>query len=306
MTAQPPVWSRDQLEENRQAAIAVFREERMTEPLEDYLTFFQTSREAMENALELTNDLREAHTYAPELMVDAETAEAARFFASPPISKDDLETITEVTMARGLIAADPDRARKLLETILLGLDRERFPWVSENREPTEAERQAAIVASAALRATRLSETKRRSEGKRAQENEVKRFLVAECQFAEVAAHDIPHLNAANAPQPGQFCGEVMVGTRRSDVPIRLHDGRLMPTECKVSNSATNSYKRINNDAAVKAVVWRQEFGAVNCVPAAILSGVFTLSNLEYAQERGLTLFWAHDLTPLRDFLDAAR
>ena len=304
MTAQPPLWSREQLEANRQAAITVFREERMTEPLEDYLTFFQTSREAIENALELTNDLRDAQTYAPELMVDAEMAEAARFLASPPISKDDLETITEVTMARGLIAAEPDRARKLLETILLGLDRERFPWVTENREPTEAERQAAIVASAALRATRLSETKRRNEGKREQENEVKRFLAAECQFAEVAAHEIPHLNLA--PQPGHFSGEVMVGSRRSDVPIRLWDGRLMPTECKVSNSSTNSYKRINNDAAVKAVVWRQEFGAVNCVPAAILSGVFTLPNLEYAQERGLTLFWAHDLSPLRDFLDAAR
>lgn len=304
MTAQPPVWSRAQLEANRQAAITVFREERMTEPLEDYLTFFQTSREAIENALELTNDLRDAQTYAPELMVDAEMAEAARFLASPPISKDDLETITEVTMARGLIAAEPDRARKLLETILLGLDRERFPWVTENREPTEAERQAAIVASAALRATRLSETKRRNEGKREQENEVKRFLSAECQFTEVAAHEIPHLSLA--PQPGHFSGEVMVGSRRSDVPIRLWDGRLMPTECKVSNSSTNSYKRINNDAAVKAVVWRQEFGAVNCVPAAILSGVFTLPNLEYAQERGLTLFWAHDLSPLRDFLAAAR
>ena len=304
MTAQPPLWSREQLEANRQAAITVFREERMTEPLEDYLTFFQTSREAIENALELTNDLRDAQTYAPELMVDAEMAEAARFLASPPISTDDLESITEVTMARGLIAAEPDRARKLLETILLGLDRERFPWVTENREPTEAERQAAIVASAALRATRLSETKRRNEGKREQENEVKRFLAAECQFAEVAAHEIPHLNLA--PQPGHFSGEVMVGSRRSDVPIRLWDGRLMPTECKVSNSSTNSYKRINNDAAVKAVVWRQEFGAVNCVPAAILSGVFTLPNLEYAQERGLTLFWAHDLSPLRDFLDAAR
>jgi hypothetical protein len=199
---------------------------------------------------------------------------------------------------------DPDRARQLLETILLGLDRERFPWVNADREPTEPERQAAIVASAALRATRLSETKRRSEGKREQENAVKRFLVAECQFAEVAPREIEHLNMA--PQPGEFCGEVMVGSRRSDVPIRLFDGRLMPTECKVSNSATNSYKRINNDAAVKAVVWRQEFGAVNCVPAAMLSGVFTLANLEYAQDRGLTLFWAHDLSALRDFLAAAR
>lgn len=80
----------------------------------------------------------------------------------------------------------------------------------------------------------------------------------------------------------------------------------MPLECKVSNSSTNSYKRINNDAAVKAVSWDREFGSANVVPAAVLSGVFALANLEYAQGKGLALFWAHDLEPLADFIMASR
>lgn len=304
MTAQPPVWSKDQLEKDRQRAIAWFREERITEPLEDYLGFFKTSRQAMENLLELTDDLRKARLHAPEVMGDAQMAEAARFVASPVISKDDLETIAEVTMARTLVKREPDRGRKLLETILAGLDRERFPWLTEGREPTEAERETAIVASAALRATRLSETARRTLGKKEQEASVKNFLIDECGFAEGPSREITHLQ--KAPAPGQFCGEVHVGSRLSDVPIRLWDGRLMPTECKVSNSSTNSYKRINNDAAVKSVVWREEFGRNNVVPVAILSGVFALSNLEYAQDHGLTLFWAHDLSPMKSFIDAAR
>lgn len=304
MTATPPVWSKERLETDRQAAITWFREERITEPLEDYLDFFQTSREAIENVLELTDDLRDARLHAPEVMADAEMAEAARYLASPPISKDDLETISDVTMARTLIQRDPDRARQLIDTIMTGLDRERFPWLTEGRSATEPERDAAILASAALRATRLSETKRRTQGKREQEDAVKAFLRNECGFVEAPAHDIPHMH--HAPDPGKFCGEVLVGSRRSDVPVRLWDGRLMPTECKVSNSGTNSYKRINNDAAVKAVAWRAELGPANCVPVAILSGVFTLSNLVYAQERGLTLFWAHDLDPMREFIEAAR
>ena len=51
----------------------------------------------------------------------------------------------------------------------------------------------------------------------------------------------------------------------------------MPLECKVSNSSTNSVKRLNNDAAVKAETWRQDFGTVPIVPAAVLSGVYKLT-----------------------------
>jgi hypothetical protein len=76
----------------------------------------------------------------------------------------------------------------------------------------------------------------------------------------------------------------------------------MPIECKVSNSSTNSVKRLNNDAAVKAGSWRTDFGLRQVVPTAVLSGVYKLHNLLDAQERGLTLFWAHDLNRLTDWL----
>jgi hypothetical protein len=78
----------------------------------------------------------------------------------------------------------------------------------------------------------------------------------------------------------------------------------MPVECKVSNSETNSYKRLNNDAAVKAVAWREELGRNNVVPAAVLSGVYGLANLKYAQEGELTLFWAHGIQRLIEFIKA--
>ncbi len=80
----------------------------------------------------------------------------------------------------------------------------------------------------------------------------------------------------------------------------------MPMECKVSNSYTNSVKRLNNDAAVKAGQWLHDFGAVQTVPAALLAGVFKLENLIQGQTRGLTIFWSHDTDALIRYVERTR
>jgi len=80
----------------------------------------------------------------------------------------------------------------------------------------------------------------------------------------------------------------------------------MPIECKVSNSALNSLKRLNNDAAVKAVGWKLAFGESQVVPVAVLGGVYDLANLLDAQEKGLNLIWAHDLRALTNFVKATK
>jgi hypothetical protein len=117
----------------------------------------------------------------------------------------------------------------------------------------------------------------------------------------------PVRTLAEAPRPGEFCRESMLGTRKADFLIGLFDGRTMALECKVSNSATNSIKRLNNDAAVKAEVWRRDFGEMNVIPAAVLSGVYKLHHLEDAQRRGLALFWSHTLdAQLLDWIERTR
>ena len=105
---------------------------------------------------------------------------------------------------------------------------------------------------------------------------------------------------------GEFCRESDFGGRKADLIVRLWDGRVLPVECKVSNSSTNSVKRLNNDAAAKAEVWIKEFGTATVIPAAVLSGVFKIHNLENAQARGLTLFWAHRLDAMIDFIEETR
>jgi hypothetical protein len=301
---EPPVWTREQLEVDRLKAIELFRKERMEEPLEDYLEAFDEYQGHIEELLETTVDLSQLESTALDVLTDPHLLEAFRYLAAPPISQDDLKVLAEATsLAKGPLQSRPEDVRRLIEVVRLVLDRRRFSWVVENREPTEAERGAAVMASAALMAASRVQTNRRTLGKKQQEALVTQVLKT-LGLKEVAAREIP--NVSHAPAPGEFCGESVLGTRKGDLIVTLWDHRVMPIECKVSNSSLNSVKRLNNDAAVKAVSWKRDFGLRQVVPSAVLGGVYNLHNLLDAQDRGLSLFWAHDLAPLTAWIDQTK
>lgn len=303
MTARPPRWTEDQLRAGAEAAIDIFREVRMREPLEKYLDVFDEVRKAIENLLELTVDLSQLSDQALAVLADPGLLEALRYLAGPPVSKDDLETLAQARLNPATLRGDPEMVQRVIQTVLLGLDRNRFPWVADDREPTENERDAAAMASAALIASRRVMTARANESKTEQESAVADQLLRE-HFDEVLPRTINTID--QAPAPGQFCHESLLGSRKADLVIRLWDRRVMPLECKVSNSSTNSIKRLNNDAAVKAEQWIKEFGTAQTVPAAVLSGVFKVKNLLQAQQQGLTIWWAHDLGELIRFIESTR
>lgn len=300
---EPPRWTPEQLEVSRLAAVTMFREERLQEPLEQYLEAFDTYRGVVEDLLEATIDLTQLSPDRVEILTDPALLEALRYLAGPPISQDDLKVLADATLAPGRLDSDRAMAQRVIETILIALDRRRFPWVVEGREPEPAEREAAALASAALMATQHLSTRRRSDSKTCQELAVADALRS-ADFEEVASGPISTL--PDAPERGQFCPESMFGTRKADFVVGLWDGRKMPLECKVSNSSTNSVKRLNNDAAVKAVRWIEEFGTAQTVPAAVLSGVYNRRNLESAQAAGLTLYWAHNLDAMLDWIEQTR
>lgn len=292
----PPLWTKEQLEADRILASASFSKERLEEPLENYLEAFDEYQGRIEEMLETTVDLAQLEASALDVLTDPHLLEAFRYLAAPPISKDDLKVLADAkSLSKGHLNSTPGDVQKLIVVVRQVLDRRRFAWVVEGREPTEAERGAAVMASAALMAASRAQTRRRTIGKDQQEAMVKGALKA-LGFKEVASRRIP--NVSHAPAPEEFCGESVLGTRKGDIIVRLWDHRVMPIECKVSNSSTNSVKRLNNDAAVKADSWKRDFGLRQVVPTAVLSGVYKLHNLLDAQERGLTLFWAHDLAPL--------
>lgn len=303
MTQRPPRWTEDQFEHDVSVAIRRFREVRIHEPLEQYLDQFENYRDAVENLIESTVDLTLLRDQAVDLLTERDVLTSVRYLASPAISEDDLKVLAEARLSPTRLREDEEMAERVIETVLLGLDRNRFPWVSEGREATDAEREAAVIATAALIAAQKVQTLRRNEAKDEQEDAVAGKL-RENGFTEVPTR--PVRNVAQLPAPGEFCREALFGSRKADLVVRLWDGRAMPVECKVSNSSTNSVKRLNNDAAVKAKTWLREFGTATAVPAAVLSGVFKVHNLAMAQGDGLTIFWAHNLDAMIDFIEEAR
>ncbi|MFA9200630.1 MAG: XamI family restriction endonuclease [Cypionkella sp.] len=294
----------EQLEGDLKQARAAFTRERLEEPLEDYLEAFDEYQGHVEELLETTVDLTDIDSSALYVLGDPRLLEAFRYIAAPPISSDDYKVLADVpSFSPSRLHSSPEAVGRLLDVVRQVLDRRRFAWVVEGRDTTEAERTAAVMASAALMAASRTQTARRTKGKEQQESAVKAAL-RDLNFNEVASR--PILNISHAPNPGEFCGESILGTRKGDIIVRLWDHRVMPIECKVSNSSTNSVKRLNNDAAVKASSWKLDFGLRQVVPAAVLSGVFKLHNLIDAQDRGLTIFWAHDLGALTRWISATR
>lgn len=291
----PPPWTAEELEIERTRAIEIFRQRRMEEPLEEYVDAFDTYQEVLEELLESTVDLTADAETLIGVVSEPKLLEVFRYLSGPPISEDDLKVLAEAVLTPSRLQEDRTMARRVAEVVLNGLDPRRFPWVVRERGPNEAERSAAVLASAALLATRRLETKRRNNEKQRQEDAVKTAL-RNAGLQQVAPREIAVLT--DAPQPGQFCGESPLGERKADIVVGLWDRRTLPIECKVSNSATNSIKRLNNDAAAKAGYWRRQFGAAQVVPTAVLSGVYKLHNLVAAQNSGLSLFWAHDLPQL--------
>ena len=299
-----PRWSAESLARDAAAAVESFRREREREPLDQYPAHVDECLGTVEELIELTVDLTQLRERATEVVSTPHLLEALRFVAGPFISIDDMRVIARTSLAPTRLRADPEAAGRIVDSVLAGIDRRRFAWVVEGRDPSEGERQAAVLASATLMATERTRTLRRNEAKVGQEGAVAAALVAAGFIRIERPRAIRTLE--DAPAPGEFCAEVAFGGRKADLVVGLWDRRRMPIECKVSNSMTNSFKRVNNDAAVKAVGWIRAFGEDQVVPAAVLSGVFKPASLESAQARGLTMFWAHRLNDLIEWIGRTR
>lgn len=238
-----------------------------------------------------------------EMIRDDNVRTAFRYLAAPPVSEDDLKTLAETTLSPTALRSDREQAQRVRTIVLQIIDPHRFPWIEQRRDPTELERAKAIIASTALVAARKVETARRSSAKEEQEKTVKAAL-ERIGFTEVPPHPVPLLDVA--PAVGEFCGECKLGNTRADLVIRLYDRRVMPVECKASNSAVNSFKRINHEAVGKARAWLDEFGSRQIIPSAVINGMFSPANLETAQTEGLMIIWSHRLENLTGFIESTR
>ena len=295
-----PRWDHESLQTARDRAEEHFRSDRYTEPPETYLGLFDEYQVVVEDLMDQTEDFTRLETHTLSIWSSPLQREVFRYLTGPPVSEDDLKVLMGVSsLSTGRLASHPELLERIEVFVRDWHDQRRFPWIRRGAKPSPKERHAAIVATSTLLAMRRLETMRRNQGKAFQERSVALRLL-DSGFTEVPTRRISTLQ--NAPKAGEFCRESMFGTRKADFTLGLFDNRTMALECKVSNSSTNSVKRLNNDAAIKAETWKNDFGVLQIVAAAVLSGVYNLHNLEDAQDRGLTLFWAHDLHSMVEWM----
>jgi hypothetical protein len=307
VTTTPRKWTRAEIDHDVRVALETFRQKRFAEPLAAWLR--EVDRRSAEfAALFDQHGLSKPQTLSAADVpgiIEAGLLDALRYLPGPPISADDLRNLADVeSLSPARLRSDLDASQRLLEMIRNAIDPRRFPWLAENRDPSAAEKDAAVFASALLLAHQRLQTLRRTSAKTEQELEVREQLKTR-GFRPERLRRIT--NAAQFPTEGVVCeNEVQFGSERADVLVRLWDNRMMPIECKVSNSGVNSYKRLNHDTLAKYHAWIGEFGRSNVLPAAMLAGVYSPANVAAAQDVGLAIFWSHRIADLGAFADSTR
>lgn len=288
----PRRWSISEIEEEEAFARDRYASRRPAEGREAYRLAYAA---AVGEVTELLDSSDELLTLETALMARKSLVDVARYLDAPPISADDLETVSG--FAKTSVAPDAMKAR--IEVIRAGLDPDRFPWLDADppRRPTEPERSSAIRVTAALVAAQRATTVLRNRWAMEQEASVAAILGAS-GYSQAPRRRIDSF--ADLP-PGLFCPESMVFGQKCDVPVGLRNGRYLLIECKVSGSSVNSYKRLNHETVNKRDQWDRGFAA-QAYTAAVLGGVFRPTNVLAAQERGVFIFWEHDLGPLSEFL----
>jgi len=293
----PPRWSDVDLTAARAEAERLFTQRRRDEGPNAFARACAQVLPQVEAALAASRDL--LALTGTVFRDDPDSWQVFRYVCGPPISQEDLWTLVGGPKFRSVPEAYADDTAEALRLVIDGV---RFPWVAEQRPPTDQERERAVLATTVLRAAQLLGTTRRAEASLRQEDATAAAL-AEAGFELDPVRQ--ELTVLDQLHRGTYSRERKIAGAKCDVPVRLRDGRLLAVECKVSNGPKNGWKRVNREVAGKAEGWRQQFGN-QVVTGVVLAGVFDLSCLTSAQRAGVWVFWEHDLGPLADFVSSAQ
>lgn len=302
-------WSANEIAQDALVAREDFRRRRFGEPLSRYLdafSGFETANRWLIDRLEhLLGEPVDTKLIAAALK-EERIEVALRYLGAPPISADDLKTLSDSKLAWTKIEKDPQQAQAVRDVIRAILDPKRFPWIKKRRKPTASEKSAAVLASSVLAAAQRVQTARRGDEKALVESAVKGLLVGLGWREETNKPKRGIQSLRNdAPPRRSFMVQVNLASDNADLVVALDDGRLLAIECKGSNSEINSRKRLNKEAVQNARAWNSKFGQ-EVVSAAAIQGVFKPVYIEEAQETPMVIFWGHRLDDLKGFIEACR
>lgn len=306
MSNQPyPFWTRDELDARRKHSEQIYRDTWSRDALQkEFRDLRSACAKEVQELLKASDNLAKLVSEPAFFKEHRSLVAPARFMTMPIISDANLKVLGS--------------GREVADVIVEFLDHDRFSWMANSAgPPSQSEVDAALAATAELMAMQRSSTARRISGSKSQEELAGEALKA-ANLKHVPLPDVlkraakitsfdpalgiePH-NLRDLLNPGEFTDEMLVAGHRADLPVLLPSGVLLPLECKVSNSAANSFKRLIRETEGKRRAWEQSFGN-GALTGAVISGVFSLKNLyEDAQGRGMLIFFSHEIEALTEFV----
>lgn len=312
MPRPPQAWTENELQRDADAARQLFVSDRLAALRREraaYESGIATHAKAVLELLDRTGDLRKIDG---DSLKHRDLLDIARYVVVPPISLDDLDTLTDSsfglwvgqTTERGIRPSD-QAFRAAAKLIRERLDRQRAPWLKPKRAATAIERDAFARATASIRAMGAIQTARRMESSARQE-------LAAREAAQKAGYK-PVTPPATLTDPNKEMpsGSYATASRRlaetnMDIPVRLKSRHgtgllFLALEAKVSNSALNSRKRLL-EVLRKRERWDASGKLYRFRTGAVLAGVYDVRRLVEAQDAGVFLFWEHRLSDLTAFL----
>lgn len=135
-------WSPAEIRADVVKAKKAFRDRRIGEPREKYVRAFQVIERANRALAPKLSRLFE-DPLDVELLVsvvkDKELLSAFRYLAAPPVSEDDLETLSGARLAWTQLRSSRAKAEAVRDVVASILDTKRFGWLREHRDATVQE-----------------------------------------------------------------------------------------------------------------------------------------------------------------------
>lgn len=269
----------------------------------DWTASLSEIRPVVVEALVASRELRDLRT---SLEADGKHMLVFRHLLAPPKSQDQFKLLCS-EWSKGSEKTgrpqNPEAVRKIADVLRQWMDRGIVPWLAANRDPTEMERELLIERVVSFIAPKQTETQKRNRLSAEQESAVVRLLLG------LGWTKLPSVKIDNrAAIPSRhFMNKTRFATATTsaqevDIACGFASSYVAAMECKVTNDATNSVKRVN-DVLKKAAAWKAHWGSF-VETAALLQGVIKPEDVQRLTDEGVKVFWSHDLNAFETWVQS--
>ncbi len=228
-----------------------------------------------------------------------------RHLFAPPISQDQLKLILP-SYPKGAEKKATKLTKVAADEFAAAFADRRDPtltaWLGTNSNPSRPQVKKLLHTLTPMISSQIFNTVRRNRLSDDQERAVEDLLAAKGWTKTPSTI----VNNTSDIAPEHFMRKARCKTRTAtkevDIACGVNPSLIMAMECKVSNDATNSVKRVS-DVMDKTKAWNDQWGGF-IQTAALLQGVIAYKDVARLLDSNVLVFWSHDLQPLSDWLDA--